>query len=73
MTAQRGLPERGGFPERRGFPERSGRPERGGFPARIAGAVQRAILGGLMSLAVAVLERRIRKALRRDKGQADEA
>ena len=39
-------------------------------PGRVISRVQRAILGALMSLAVIVLERRIRKALRSD-GTAD--
>jgi len=38
------------------------------FPARILSYTARAILGTLMSLAVAVLERRIRKALRSKAG-----
>jgi hypothetical protein len=39
-------------------------------PGRVISRVQRAIPGALMSLAVIVLERRIRKALRSD-GTAD--
>jgi len=41
---------------------RPGSPRRG-FPARVFARLQRAILGALMSSAVIVLERRIRKAL----------
>ena len=47
---------------------RPGRAPHRGFPARVLGYLQRAILGALMSCAVIVLERRIRKALGRDKG-----
>lgn len=38
----------------------------GSAARRILGYPQRAILGALMSLAVIVLERRIRRAIRRD-------
>ena len=38
------------------------------FPARVLSRAQRAVLGALMSLAVIVLERRIRKALRSEAG-----
>lgn len=38
-------------------------------PARVLSRIQRAVLGLLMSLAVIVLERRIRKALRPGAGQ----
>lgn len=36
------------------------------IPGRMISRVQRAVLGALMSLAVILLERRIRKALRAD-------
>ncbi len=42
------------------------------FHGRVFASLERTILGVLMSLAAAVLERRIRKALRSEKGQADE-
>ncbi|HEY1323402.1 MAG TPA: hypothetical protein VGF32_24300 [Streptosporangiaceae bacterium] len=48
----------------RGLPER-GLPERG-LPERGLRSVQRAILGAMMTVAAAVAERRIRRALRRD-------
>jgi hypothetical protein len=47
---------------------RPGQALRTGLAARILGYPQRAALSALMFLAVIVLERRIRKALRRDAG-----
>jgi hypothetical protein len=44
-----------------------------GYLARVGGRLQRAVLGVLMSSAVIVLERRIRKALRRDQAGRDRA
>jgi hypothetical protein len=65
-----GQPERvrpeQGRPER-GRPEQ-GRPERG-LPERGLRSAQRAILGAMMTVAAAVAERRIRRALRRDDGR----
>jgi len=60
-----------GQPERvrpeRVRPERV-RPERG-LPERGLRSAQRAILGAMMTVAAAVAERRIRRALRRDDGR----
>ena len=43
-----------------------------GLPERVLRSAQRAILGAMMTVAAAVAERRIRRALRRDDGRGPE-
>jgi hypothetical protein len=57
---------------RRGPVARPGPAARRGLAARILAGLQRAVLGSLMSLAVIVLERRLRQALRAGAGEDQE-